>query len=250
MGGHREKQIAPLLTSNRPHFNVPPLRDSLLCYSQVWAPFSLLHVFMYLYRERRRYSVLTWDKCFIQMLLSHIVQEVMNSCAAASRPGSPCQAWARGRRSSTAAKLNLMFNPLQERCINQSFWFAWSVASNLIPCKNKPGQNMMSEEKQCNLRLPNKNKQQAGPFNSDCCSDVKYIIKNTAPSGPPLSFKERGSHLKSWILFSPNKKNETLNLWQSTKQAEDDNVRTSGHKWKHTKTLLEQSDLCGGISKL
>lgn len=35
MGGHREKQIAPLLTSNRPHFNVPPLRDSLLCYSQV-----------------------------------------------------------------------------------------------------------------------------------------------------------------------------------------------------------------------
>lgn len=64
---------------------------------------------------------------------------------------------------------------------------------------------MMSQEKQCNLRLPNKNKQQAGPFNSDCCSDVKYIIKNMAPFRPPLSFKERGSHLKSLILFSLNK---------------------------------------------
>lgn len=125
------------------------------------------------------------------------------------RPGSPCQAWARCRHSSTAAKLNLMFHSLQERCINQSFCFAWTVASNLIPCKNKPGQNMMSREKQCNLRLPNKSKQQAGPFNSDCCSDVKYIIKNRAPSCPLLSFKETGIHLNSldeekW-KFSPLK---------------------------------------------
>lgn len=87
MGDHREKQIAPLLASNRPHFNVPPLRDSLLCYSRVWAPPCLLPVFMNLYRESRRYSDLTRDKCFIQMLLSHIVEEVMNSCAAAAAAG-------------------------------------------------------------------------------------------------------------------------------------------------------------------
>lgn len=60
---------------------------------------------------------------------------------------------------------------------------------------------MMSREKQCNLRLPNKNKQQAGPFNSDRCSDVKYIIKNIAPSHPPPSFQERGGRLESAILF-------------------------------------------------
>lgn len=48
---------------------------------------------------------------------------------------------------------------------------------------------MMSREKQCNLRLPNKSKQQAGPFNSDRCSDVKCIIKNMAP--PALCFHLR-----------------------------------------------------------
>lgn len=69
---------------------------------------------------------------------------------------------------------------------------------------------MMSREKQCNLRLPNKNKQQAGPFNSDCCSDVKYIIKNMAPSRPPLSFKERGNHLKSLIWFPWRRK---MKVW-------------------------------------
>lgn len=45
-----------------------------------------LPVLMRLYRESRRCSALTPDKCFIQMLLSHIVEEVMNSCAAAAGP--------------------------------------------------------------------------------------------------------------------------------------------------------------------
>lgn len=105
-----------------------------------------------------------------------------------SRPGSPCQAWAQSRHGSTAAKLNLMFNLPQERCINQSFWFAWTVASDLIPCKNKPGQKMMSQGKKCNLSLLInliKTSNRWWPFNSDCCSYVKYIIKNKAPSHPP-----------------------------------------------------------------
>lgn len=62
--------------------------------------------------------------------------------------------------------------------------------------KNKPGQKMMSRGKQCNLGLPNKNKQEeeeeermgvggGGAFNSDCCSDVKYIIKNMASARLP-----------------------------------------------------------------
>lgn len=36
-------------------------------------------------RRSRCYSDLTRDKCFIQMLLSHIVEEVMNFCLAAAR---------------------------------------------------------------------------------------------------------------------------------------------------------------------
>lgn len=126
------------------------------------------------------------------------------------RPGSPCQAWARSRHRSTAAKLNLMFHSPQERCINQSFWFAWTVASDLIPCKHKAGQNMMSREKQCNLTLPNKNKQQAGPFNSARRSHVKCIIKTMAPSRNALSFKERGSHFKSLISFLQTRK---MKVW-------------------------------------
>lgn len=129
---------------------------------------------------------------------------------AAAGLGSPCQAWARCRLGSTAAKLNLMFHSPQERCINQRLGFAWTVASNLIPCRNKPGHNMMSRGKQCNLRLPNKSKQQAGPFNSDCCSDVKYIIKNMAPSRPPLPFKERRGYSKSLILFPWTRK---MKVW-------------------------------------
>lgn len=106
-----------------------------------------------------------------------------------SMRGSPCQAWACCRHSSIAAKLNLMFHSPQERCINHCFWFAWTVAKNLIPCKNKPGQKMMSWGKQCNFRLPNKNKQQARPFNLDCCSDVKYIIKIMSPCWPSVLLK-------------------------------------------------------------
>lgn len=49
----------------------------------VTVEYERLPVFMNLYRESRRYLDLTRDKCFIQMLLSHIVEEVMNSCAAA-----------------------------------------------------------------------------------------------------------------------------------------------------------------------
>lgn len=121
-------------------------------------------------------------------------------------PGSPCQSWARCGHSSTAAKLNLMFHSLRERCINQSFWFAWTVASHLIPCKNKPGQNMMSRQKQCNLRATNKNKQQAGPFNSDRCSHVKFIIKNMAPACPLLSFKGGKRQLLEKFNFAALKK--------------------------------------------
>lgn len=40
--------------------------------------------------------ILTRDKCFIQMLLSHIVGEVMNPGAGA-RPRSPCQVELGGR---------------------------------------------------------------------------------------------------------------------------------------------------------
>lgn len=59
--------------------------------------FPLLPVFMYLYGGRRRYSVLTRDKCFIQMLLSHIVEEVMNSRRAAARgPAFPSVRAGRG----------------------------------------------------------------------------------------------------------------------------------------------------------
>lgn len=75
-------------------------RNGLLCYSHPTGLVSMCHhyetgcfvtvrcgrlpppphpVFMYLYGESRRCSVLTPDKCFIQMLLSHIVEEVMNS---------------------------------------------------------------------------------------------------------------------------------------------------------------------------
>lgn len=35
------------------------------------------------------------------------------------------------------AKLNLMFQPALEKCINQGFWFAWSVKNCSVPCKNK-----------------------------------------------------------------------------------------------------------------
>lgn len=92
-GRSRQKQIAARLESNRPHFNVPPLRDWLLCYSPAWAPSSPP---TYLYRESRRCLDLTSDKCFIQMLLSHIVEEVMNSRAVmAAGAVSPCRAWTR-----------------------------------------------------------------------------------------------------------------------------------------------------------
>lgn len=124
-------------------------------------------------------------------------------------PGSPCRGWARGRRPSTAAKLNLMSNPLQERCINQSFWFAWTVAS-----KHKPGQKMMSWGKQCNLMLPNKNKQKGrvgGAFNSDCCSDVRYIIKNRASARFPSFIYAETRTFKRLNTVALSKKNDCLN---------------------------------------
>lgn len=117
-------------------------------------------------------------------------------------PSSLCQGWARGTHTSTAAKLNLMFNLLQERCINQSFWFAWTVAS-----ENKPGQKMMSWWKQCNLRFPNKNKQWGGGHLIQTAALMSSILLKTWP--PPamrLSFKQRRRHWKALILFSRRRK--------------------------------------------
>lgn len=47
-------------------------------------------VLIHLWKRSGSYTILTRDKCFIQMLLSHIVGEVMNPGAGAW-PGSPCQ---------------------------------------------------------------------------------------------------------------------------------------------------------------
>lgn len=79
---HDKKQIVSQPTSNKPYSNVPRPCDFQLCYSQVRGLPPLLFL-IYLYRESRSYTVLTRDKCFIQMWLSHIVEEVMNSCAPA-----------------------------------------------------------------------------------------------------------------------------------------------------------------------
>lgn len=127
-----------------------------------------------------------------------------------SRPGSPCQAWARSRHRSTAAKLNLMFHSPRERCINQSFWFAWTVASDLIPCKHKAGQKMMSREKQCNLTLPNKNKQQADRLIQPAAPMSSVLLK---PWLPPHRFHlRREEPFQKFNIVSANKKNESLNL--------------------------------------
>lgn len=79
---HGKKQIVSQPTSNKPYSNVPRPCDFQLCYSQVRGLPPLLFL-IYLYRESRSYTVLTRDKCFIQMWLSHIVEEVMNSRAPA-----------------------------------------------------------------------------------------------------------------------------------------------------------------------
>lgn len=100
MGDHGEKRIALLLTSSRPHSNVPPLRDSLLCTVESGRTPPPPQALARLYRRRRRYAVLTWDKCFIQMLLSHIAEEVMNSRAAPAGPVHRVKPELRGLRGS------------------------------------------------------------------------------------------------------------------------------------------------------
>lgn len=95
--------------------------------------FLPLLVLIYLWKRNGLYAILTRDKCFIQMLLSHIVGEVMNPGAGARHEDH------RVRWNWVAeAKLNLMFQPPLEKCINQGFWFAWTVRICPVPCKNKP----------------------------------------------------------------------------------------------------------------
>lgn len=83
---HGKKRIVSQPTTYKPYSNVPRPGSLQLCNSRVRRIPPLLFL-IYLYRERRSYTVLTRDKCFIQMWLSHIVEEVMNSCA----PAGPVQ---------------------------------------------------------------------------------------------------------------------------------------------------------------
>lgn len=70
--------------------------------------------------------------------------------------------------------------------------------------KNKPGPKMMSWGKQCNLRLPNKNKHQAGGGHliQTAALMSSILLKTWPPPVERLSFKQRGGHLKGLILLT------------------------------------------------
>lgn len=77
------------------------------------------------------YTILTRDKCFIQMLLSHIVGEVMNSGACA-RPRSPGQVEL-GRRS----KIKSNVPPTTGKVHKSGLLICMDCKNCLVPCKNK-----------------------------------------------------------------------------------------------------------------
>lgn len=67
---------------------------------------------------------------------------------------------------------------------------------------------MMSWGKQCNLRLPNKNKQRAGGGGvgghliQTAALMSSILLKTWPPPAERLSFKQRGGHLKGLILLT------------------------------------------------
>lgn len=60
-------------------------------------------------------------------------------------------------------------------------------------------------KKQCNLRLPNKNKQRAGGGGhliQTAALMSSILLKTWPPPADRLSFKQRGGHLKGLILLT------------------------------------------------